>query len=269
MSLESPARLASVVYRDPPGRDDPAELYHEASKLVPATAGRMLAGVAALAASPPLLRVVADASLRRPEAPLVPLPTPLPLTRPLGSVLTDRRSQRDFEPGPVTAAALAALLEAAYGETGSLGEGQPLRACPSAGALYPLDVFVAVRAADSLDRGLYRFEPSEHGLESLGDAAGVAAATANPELAESAAVLVVLAATFWRSRFKYGLRAYRFTLLEAGHAAQNLLLAATALGLAAAPLGGFFDGRMDEALALDGVDRGSLYAIAVGAGGSG
>ena len=78
----------------------------------------------------------------------------------------------------------------------------------------------------------------------------------------------MFAATFWRSRFKYGLRAYRFALLEAGHAAQNLLLAATALDLAAVPLGGFFDRILDATLGLDGVDRSSLYVICVGSPGA-
>ncbi len=72
--LESPARLASVVYPEPPDLFDPAELYHEASKLTPATAARVLAGVAALAGSPDLQRAVAHASLRHPELPLLHLP---------------------------------------------------------------------------------------------------------------------------------------------------------------------------------------------------
>ena len=71
---------------------------------------------------------------------------------------------------------------------------------------------------------------------------------------------------FGRTRFKYGLRGYRFALLEAGHVAQNLLLAATALGLAAVPLGAFFDRRADVFLRLDGVNESTLYTIAVGSG---
>ena len=80
----------------------------------------------------------------------------------------------------------------------------------------------------------------------------------------SAAAVVLIAAIFGRTRFKYGLRGYRFALLEAGHVAQNVLLAATALGLAAVPLGAFYDRRMDAFLGLDGVNESSLYAIALG-----
>ena len=118
---------------------------------------------------------------------------------------------------------------------------------------------------EGLPAGVYRYEPLEGGLEAVGGAAGaIAAATAYPELAASASVTVVVAATFWRARFKYSLRAYRFTLLEAGHVAQNVLLAATALELGAVPLGGFWDRRLDEELELDGVDRSSLYVLCVG-----
>jgi SagB-type dehydrogenase family enzyme len=79
-----------------------------------------------------------------------------------------------------------------------------------------------------------------------------------------AAACVILAASFQRSRVKYGLRAFRFVLLEAGHVAQNVLLAAAALNLAALPIGGFFDARLDAFLMLDGLNESALYLIAVG-----
>jgi SagB-type dehydrogenase family enzyme len=270
--LQSIARLASAVYAEPPPLDDPAELYHEASKLVPSTAPRAVAGAARLAASPELRRAAARASFRHPELPLLPLGGAQALSEPLGSVLARRRSARTFGPGSITAAQLASLLEAGYGVTGSVadegGWTQPLRAAPSGGALYPLDLYLEPRRVEGLEPGVYRFDPLERALEALGPAcASISEATAYPELAEAAAVTVVLAATFWRSRFKYGLRSYRFTLLEAGHVAQNLLLAATAVGLASVPLGGFYDRRLDEALGLDGVDRSCLYLVCVGPGG--
>ncbi len=263
------ARLASSVYRGEPRRDDPAELFHEASKLTPATVAHSLAGAAALAASPALRRTVAASSLRHPELPLLPLPAAAPLDTPLGTAIETRRSARTFGALPIERPALAALLQACYGVTGELTDGddglQPLRAAPSGGALYPLDVYVAAARVVGLPPGLYRYEPLAAGLEAIGPPAALGEATANPELADAAAVTVVFAATFWRSRFKYGQRAYRFALLEAGHAAQNLLLAANALDLAAVPLGGFFDHRLDAVLALDGVDRSSLYVVCVGA----
>ena len=71
---------------------------------------------------------------------------------------------------------------------------------------------------------------------------------------------------FWRSRFKYGARAYRFALMEAGHVGQNLLLAAAALGLDAVPLGGFYDRNVDAFLGVDGIYEASLYLVPVGYG---
>ena len=76
--------------------------------------------------------------------------------------------------------------------------------------------------------------------------------------------MIAVTAMVWRSRFKYGARAYRFVLLEAGHVAQNVLLAAAALGLAAVPLGGFYDREVDAVLGADGLYEASLYLIPVG-----
>ena len=268
---QSAARLKSVVYADAPALDDPAEAYHEASKLSASTAARDLAGTARLAGSPDLRRIVTQATLRHPGLPVIPLGEPDELTAPLGRTIRARRSARAFGRATLTRGQLAALLEACYGVTGALhddGGEQHLRAAPSAGALYPLDIYVAVRRVDGLASGVYRFDPLERGLEEAGvDPDAIVDTTAYPELVAGAAVSVVLAATFWRSRFKYGQRAYRFTLLEAGHVSQNLLLAAAALSLAATPLGGFYDRRLDDALGLDGVNRSALYVVCIGSRG--
>jgi SagB-type dehydrogenase family enzyme len=84
------------------------------------------------------------------------------------------------------------------------------------------------------------------------------------ELAERCAIALVVSAMFWRSRFKYGQRGYRFTLLEAGHVVQNVLLAAEALELAAVPVGGFFDRKVAELLDIDGVNEAPLYVVPIG-----
>jgi SagB-type dehydrogenase family enzyme len=118
-----------------------------------------------------------------------------------------------------------------------------------------------------LDAGLYHFDPLRRALEvvRVGDfAADVGAAMVYPDPATRCAVLVVITAVFWRTRFKYGLRGYRFALLEAGHVMQNAALAATAFGLASVPLAGYFDVRLDELLSLDGVEHSTLYTLAIG-----
>jgi len=262
-------RLADVVYADPPALDDPAEVYHEASKVSPVTAGRELAGVARLAATPELQASAARAVRRHPLLPAVALAPAAPLSAELGTVLARRRSERTFASDPIAAAELAALLAAGYGVTGALeledGHAQPMRTAPSGGALYPLELFAAVRNVDGLPAGLYHYDALEDMLERLADGpADLSKVSPFESAVAGAAVVVALAACFWRSRFKYGLRAYRFTLLEAGHVAQNLLLAAAALELGAVPIGGFYDRRLDDLLGLDGVDESSLYLVCVG-----
>jgi SagB-type dehydrogenase family enzyme len=154
---------------------------------------------------------------------------------------------------------LATLLAAAYGVA---PDGR--RHVPSAGALYPLELYTVATDADGIDTGTYHYDPYVHRLERFRDNADLRPAIADGDLFDRTCCAVVLTAVFWRSRFKYGQRAYRFTLLESGHVAQNLLLAASALDVAALPLGGFYDARLDELLGLDGVDESSLYVVLLG-----
>jgi SagB-type dehydrogenase family enzyme len=259
------------VYGGPPDPDDPAEAYHEASKVSPSQIGRQLQGAARLAADREL-QLSSMRAVKRQGVAGIPLPAPAPLDCRLGDVLERRRSHRAFDPDPVAVDALTAVLHAGYGVTGVLGadEGQPelrLRAVPSGGALYPLELYAAVLRVAGLEPGLYHFDPPRSCLEILRTSVSpdeLAGLSTYPEIASSCAALVLVAAIFGRTRFKYGLRGYRFALLEAGHVAQNVLLAATALGLAAVPLGAFYDRRTDAFLDLDGVNESTLYAIAVG-----
>jgi SagB-type dehydrogenase family enzyme len=265
------ARWLELVYGRRPELHDPAEAYHEASKVAPSLIGRQLGGASRLAASPHLL-LSSMRAVKRHSGSRVALPVAASLDRPLGEVIAQRRSRRDFDRRPIASDALAALLQAGYGVTCVLdSEGdrpaRRLRAVPSGGALYPLELYAAVLRVDELEPGLYHFDPLRPGLEVLRSGLVVeelAALSTHPEIASSCAVLVFIAAVFGRTRFKYGLRGYRFALLEAGHVAQNLVLATTALGLAAVPLGAFFDRRTDAFLRLDGVNESTLYTIAVG-----
>ncbi len=81
---------------------------------------------------------------------------------------------------------------------------------------------------------------------------------------EAAAAVILITAVFQRTTFKYGERGYRFALIEAGHVAQNIDLVASALGLPAANLGGFFDRELEMLLDVDGVEQSLVYAVAIG-----
>ncbi|MDQ5820929.1 MAG: SagB/ThcOx family dehydrogenase [Actinomycetota bacterium] len=265
-------RSASLIFgsAEPP-QDDPAEAYHEASKLYPSFAARQTRG--RLLESHLGLRVSSLRSVKRSDhMPTVSLPEPALPATPFGHVVEERRSERAFGEAPLTLEQIGSLLHAGYGTTHELGvgvpgPGPPLRAVPSGGGLFPLEVYVLPWRVRALPLALYHFDPLRRVLERLrsGDLEGdVRAATVYHDLALGCGALFLVAGVFWRTRFKYGLRGYRFALLECGHLAQNILLAATALGLGSVPIGGFYDRRVDELLGLDGVNESALYAVAVG-----
>jgi SagB-type dehydrogenase family enzyme len=265
------ARWLGLVYGREHDLLDPAECYHEASKVSPTQIGRQIGGVRRLESSPEL-QVSATRAVRRLPLPQRTLPSPRRPELGLWEAIERRRSRREFTVDALAASELAALLHAGYGVTHALdgldGRGMlPLRAVPSGGALYPLELYAATLRVDGLDPGVYHFDALRASLAVVSTgltADAVAPLSTYPEIVAGCAALVLVAAVFGRTRFKYGLRGYRFALLEAGHVAQNVVLTATALGLAAVPLGGFYDRPTDEFLGLDGVNESTLYTIALG-----
>jgi SagB-type dehydrogenase family enzyme len=157
-------------------------------------------------------------------------------TATLQEVFTRRRSIRDYSEKPLTLDQTARLLWAAQGVTGLGG----LRTAPSAGAIYPLRTYLLAFQIKDLPKGLYRYEPDAHELCTLGRGdrrKRMVRAADGQECANQCAAMVVLAADLRRMTREYGDAAQTLALLEAGHIAQNLLLAATALGLGAICLG--------------------------------
>lgn len=195
-----------------------------------------------------------------PQAPptLIPLPPPRlegPLS--LEACLLQRRSVRDFSDQVLTLEEVGQLLWAAQGITDPRG----FRTAPSAGALYPLELY-AVRA-----EGVFRYDPGEHALTlvtegDLRDDLSTAALGQQP-VAEAPFVLVITGVNE-RTAAKYGAeRSPRYVQLEAGHAGQNVLLEAVALGLGAVPIGAFDDGEVQDVLGLPS-EHLPLYLIPVG-----
>ena len=262
MSRTRTVPWAGWVYGTP-DEDDPAERFHEASRLSPFAIDHRARGQALLARSPELVASTTRAVLRSLARPAIPLPDPSLPPVPLAAAVRRRRSARAFGAGSLTLRELAALLDAAYGVT-SDGDRASFRSVPSGGALYPLELYVVAARVDDLEPGLHHVDPLRLVLERLPARDPVGPLSPYDELLDAAAALVVVTGVFWRSRFKYGLRGYRFTLLEAGHLGQNLLLAAVALDLAALPVGGFYDRRVERALGVDGVNEAPLYLFALG-----
>ncbi|MEU4290315.1 SagB/ThcOx family dehydrogenase [Kribbella sp. NPDC026596] len=206
-----------------------------------------------------------------PTAPWIPLPPGVPIDAPLTDLIRERVSCRAFRDRPLGLAELATLLRTGYGVTG-VTDGGPVhiidRAPPSAGGLYPLEVSVLVRSVDGLPAGIYHYVPFADGLEQVRDAAVPPALVSRLFLgqpwAAEAAVVLVLSAVCERSLTRYADRGYRYLLLEAGHVAQTLVLAATGLNLGAVTLGGFLDDELSKLLALDTESEIVLYGAAVG-----
>jgi len=184
----------------------------------------------------------------------------------LWQCLAQRRSQRDYLDRPLTQTEVAALLWATQGITGSMG-GYQFRAAPSAGALYPVETYLAVHRVEGVAPGIWHFQVLDFALELV--AAGdfrqplAAAGLAQGFLAEAGAVFI-WTGVLNRARWKYRERAVRYLFLDAGHICGNLMLAATALGLGVCPVGAFFDEEVEGLVGVDQKDEVALYLAAVG-----
>ena len=169
--------------------------------------------------------------------------------QPLGTLLQQRRSVRDYTDTPLAIADIGQLLWAAQGITHPRG----LRTAPSAGALYPLELYVVAGRIDGLPAGVYHYRPVGHRLLPVqgGDLRDPLARAALGQmwLADAPAV-VVIAAVYERTSRKYGSRASRYVHIEAGHASQNLFLQAGALGMDTVVVGAFSDDSVAGLLQL-------------------
>jgi SagB-type dehydrogenase family enzyme len=201
--------------------------------------------------------------------PIITLPDEwIPLEHKLTDALRNRRSPSlaDFQDAErMDIAVLASVLRYSFGESHLAGS-RPARPAPSAGALFPIETYVYSRAVEGIAEGLYHYSPADHNLRYLkaADPNGFANLFVQPDVADACVFSVFLAAVFERSAFKYGNRAYRFCLLEAGHMAQNLALLMAAMGIPCLPVGGFFDQEADLLLGADGIGTSVIYSLLCG-----
>jgi len=245
------------------------ELYHANSKLSPETARRE---AETFAVSPYELFVASRGFKQYRNAAAVELPTRQPPERTLDAVLMSRRSSRTLS-GTVWLADLGTVLRQALGPSAIVADAerevdQVLRTWPSAGGLYPLDAYLIAAGVDGLEPGAYHVNAIRQTLERLPAAADarelLASAFFWQDFAVAAAAALVFVAAFDRTTAKYGERGYRLVLLDAGHAAQNVLLSAEQLGLGAVPIAGFNDDALEELLALDGAGESVVHTILLG-----
>lgn len=180
--------------------------------------------------------------------------------------IRERRSERDYTGDPMTLDQLSRLLAHSGGITGERW-GRALRAAPSAGALYPIEVYPVVHDVEGLEAGLYHYAVESHELELL-RAEDLRGSIVRRGLMQGflgeANVVLVFTAIFQRLRWKYEERSYRYALLETGHLGQNAYLAATSMGLGACAVGAFLDDSLNDLLGVDGQQEAALHMVAVG-----
>lgn len=235
--------------RDPPFLDDE-------------TASRQLAARATHSPARPVLPA--------PAARRVPLPSPRVGEGALLH-LRKRESVREFSRAPLRRSDLADVLYAGLGVRSLVRDpvqGRlPLKLAPSGGARNPVEGYLYALRVRGLPRGVYRYSGLTGDLEPvhLGARTPPRLLLGGQEWTDGAAAVIFLVATFERTAWKYRHPvAYRVILLEAGHVAQNLLVSACDLGLAATPTCAFADGLAEAVLRVEGPDRGLLHAVVLG-----
>lgn len=190
-----------------------------------------------------------------------PLPAPnLTGTLSLEETLAARRSVRSYQNKALTWQEIGQLLWAAQGITQNNAPSLSLRSAPSAGALYPLETYVVT------GEGAFHYLPADHAVltqPKLGLRQALWEAGLKQDWIREAPAVFVLAAIYLRTATKYGARAARYVYMEAGHAAENLLLQAVALGLGGVVIGAFHDDQVKQVLELP-EDHEPLYLIPVG-----
>ncbi len=175
----------------------------------------------------------------------------------LEEAIAKRRSCRQFKNEKVTLGEISQLLWAAQGIT---HPPRRFRSTPSAGALYPLEIFIVTH------EGIFHYLPRAHRLNRIksGDFRNqLKAAALNQNPIAQAPLSIIIAAEFKRTTSKYGSRGIRYCYMESGHCGQNILLEAVSLGLEAVPIGAFHDEKVKELLQPDD-NLSILYIISIG-----
>jgi SagB-type dehydrogenase family enzyme len=163
----------------------------------------------------------------------------------LEELLMKRRSVREYSNKALTLAEVGQLLWSAQGVTHSYG----FRTAPSAGALYPLELYVVVGQVEGLASGIYHYQPVPHQLTKISDKdvrQELSNAAHSQDSVEQAAAVVVFTADYDRTTGKYGKRGKRYVHIEVGHAAENMFLQAEALALATVIVGAFSDQDVEK-----------------------
>lgn len=204
-------------------------------------------------------------------------PSAIPITPPDGEsavakAIEARHSCRKFAARKMPFEKLRRLLHSSYGVTALRHDGGGAswarwgRSVPSAGGLYPLEIYIAVHDVENIPDGVYHYNAIEQQLERVQKCqpADVRHCLHFEDFVQNANLLLIISGVFERTLKKYGPRGYRYVLIEAGHCAQNICLLAAESGLSTLCLGGFRDEMMNRSLGFDERKEAVLYCLGVG-----
>lgn len=199
--------------------------------------------------------------------PEIKLPRPaVQIKSSLSKTLIQRKSVRDFSRKPMTLSYLSNLLYYSAGLNRKAKKVIVNRFYPSAGARYPLEVYLIAQNVKNLPRGLYHYYLKNHSLEELllvKDKNHLF--SFNQSFLSQSSLIIIITAVFDRITVKYGQRGYRHILIEAGHLGQNIYLLSSALCLGCCAIGGYIDDKLNELLDIDGTLESVVYVLTVGA----
>jgi SagB-type dehydrogenase family enzyme len=205
----------------------------------------------------------------------------LPAPRSAGDVSVEsaifrRRSRRHFLPSPLSDQRISQILWAAYGYKDPSGDqkaGRGVRTCPSAGALYPLEIYLVAGDVEGIETGLYNYLPEEHTLRRVESEVvrpgedirpALYAACRNQGMILQAPATLLYTIIYSRVTVRYGDRGvHRYVPMDIGHSAQNVYLQAEAMGLGTCAVGAFDDAMVKAVIGLPG-DEEPLYLLPLG-----
>jgi SagB-type dehydrogenase family enzyme len=202
--------------------------------------------------------------------PIIQLPKPPDIKlkdKHLRECIEKRRSIRDYSGKPLSLKELSYLLWCTQGVR-ELTPRYILRNVPSAGARHAFETYILVKKVEGLQKGVYRFIGSKHGLiaHNLEEdiAQKIKHASFDQDLFDPCAVVFIWAVVVYRMTWRYRERGYRYILLDAGHVCQNLYLAAESIDCGVCAIAAYDDDELNKVLGLDGVDQFVIYLAAAG-----
>jgi len=181
-------------------------------------------------------------------------------------VILNRQSTRNFKNEPIKISHLSLLLFGMCGLTRIFPQGA-FRTVPSAGGLYPIEMYPIINNIENLNKGIYHYNITNHSLELLKDGdfrVDVAKACLDQQIAFNSAVNFVWTVIVARSKWKYLQRCYRYIYMDVGHIGQNFYLVAEALGLGACTIGAIYDDELNDLIGIDGIHETAIYVGVIG-----